>query len=163
MDLTGKVAIVTGAGRGIGRAISIGLANNGCKVILAARTESQLKEVEKEISSNGGQAAGVPIDLSQKGSCRLLVESALDHYGSLDVLINNAAVFFATGYLEITEEEWDRVMDINLKAPFLLSQAALKVMKKNRSGYIINISSTAALQVPVSLTTYGTSQKGLID
>ena len=162
MDLTDRIAIVTGAGRGIGRAIAKALAKNGCKVVLVSRTESQLLDTQEEIKLEGGEAFSIPIDLSQKGSSVQLIESVVKQYGSLDILVNNAGILYATDYLSVTEEEWDRVMNINLKVPFLLSQSALRVMKEKHSGYIINISSTAALKVPGTLATYGTSKKGLI-
>ena len=161
MDLKDKVVIVTGAGRGIGRSIAVNLAQNGCRVVLVARTEKQLLAVEEEIKGEGGQAMSIAADISQKKAIDQVINSTLNQFGTLDVLINNAAVLYATPFLDVTEEEWDQVMNTNLKAPFLLSQAALNVMKERAQGYIINISSTAALQVPAALTTYGTSKVGL--
>jgi NAD(P)-dependent dehydrogenase (short-subunit alcohol dehydrogenase family) len=162
MELRDRVAIVTGAGRGIGRAVARALAARGCRLVLAARSEEQLASVEKEILSAGGRAVRVVVDLSRPEGARRVIESAMSAFGAIDILINNAAILHDTKFLDVTEEEWDSVMSVNLKAPFLLSQAALRVMKERRSGYIINISSTAALQVPVHLTTYGTSKKALI-
>ncbi len=162
MELKGKVAIVTGAGRGIGRAIAESLASNGCNVVLAARTESQLKESERRIVSSGGKAVGIAVDISMKSGIEKLIDTAKREFGTVDILINNAAVLYNTGFLDVTEAEWDQVMNINLKAVFMLSQAALRIMKEKRAGYIINISSTAALQVPAGLTTYGTSKKAIV-
>lgn len=162
MELRGTTAIVTGAGRGIGRAIALALAARGCRVVVVARSEAQLAEVEQEIVSRGGAALRVAADLSRSEGARRVIEATTRAFGTVDILVNNAGVLTGTPFLDVTEEEWDTVMNVNLKAPFLLSQAALRVMKEKRSGYIINISSTAALQVPVHLTTYGTSKKALI-
>lgn len=162
MDLEEKVVIVTGAGRGIGRSIALNLAAQECNVVLVARTATQVLEAAEEIKRAGGQAIAVPVDISKKENIDHIIHSTLERFGTIDVLINNAAVLYDTPFLEVTEEEWDKVMAINLKAPFLLSQAVLKIMREKRQGYIINISSTAALQVPVALTTYGTSKVGLI-
>ena len=162
MDLRGKLAIITGAGRGIGRALAVGLAEKGCKVVLAARTASQLEEVAQQIVAAGGESLAVPVDIGVAACVRELMRATLDRFGTVDILINHAAVLPATPFLDITEKEWDTTMAINLRAPFLLSQAALRVMKEKRSGYIINISSTAALEVPAAIATYGISKKGLI-
>lgn len=162
MILTERAAIVTGAGRGIGKAIAMALAGKGCRVLISSRSEKELETVEDEIRSRGGLALPLSLDLSKPGAARRVTDAALRAFGTIDILVNNAAVLHNTPFLDVTEEEWDRVMAINLKAPFLLSQEALRVMRERRSGHIINISSTAALQVPVHLTTYGTSKKALM-
>ena len=162
MELKGKVAIVTGAGRGIGRAVARGLAVHGCRLVLAARSEQQLRSLEKEVRGEGGEATSVAVDLSEKKEIDQLVRRAVESFGTIDILVNNAAVLESAPFLDVTEEEWDRAMSVNVKAPFLLCQAALRLMAPKRSGYIINISSTAALQVPAALAAYGTSKKALI-
>lgn len=162
MELKDKVALVTGAGRGIGREIALSLAAEGCKVLLVSRTELQLKEAVREISDAGGRAAYLAADLGEMESVGKVIKAAMDEYRGIDILINNAAVLYSTEYEEVTEEEWDKVMDINLKAPFFLNQKALAEMKKRGEGYIINISSTAALTVPPGIATYGISKKAVI-
>jgi NAD(P)-dependent dehydrogenase (short-subunit alcohol dehydrogenase family) len=162
MDLNGAVAIVTGAGRGIGRELAVSLGKRGCKVVLASRTAAQVEEAAREIAAAGGEALAVPVDLGETAGVRGLMRATLDRFGTVDILVNNAAVLPAVPFLDITEEEWDATLAINLKGPFLLSQAALRVMAAKRSGYIVNISSTAALTVPGDIATYGISKKGLI-
>jgi 3-oxoacyl-[acyl-carrier protein] reductase len=161
MDLQGKTAIVTGAGRGIGRKIAMMIADEGCNVILVSRTEKELREVERTIRDKGGEAFHISADISNRKDIETIIEQALKKYNSLEILINNAGVHFASPFLETTEEEWDANMAINLKAVFLLSQAALKVMKEKKQGYILNISSTAALEVPSRASAYGISKLGV--
>jgi 3-oxoacyl-[acyl-carrier protein] reductase len=161
MEIHGKTAIVTGSGRGIGRETAIMIANEGCKVVLVSRTEGELLEVEKTIKDRGGEAFHITADVSKNKDVERIIEQTLKMYDSLDILINNAGVHFVSPFLEATEEEWDVNMSVNLKAVFLLSQAAMKVMKENKRGYIINISSTAALEVPARASAYGISKLGV--
>jgi 3-oxoacyl-[acyl-carrier protein] reductase len=161
MDLRGKTAVITGAGRGIGRETALTLAREGCRVVLVSRTEAELREVERRIKLGGGEALVVVADISKKKDIEQLIETTLKHYNALDILINNAGVHIASPFLEATEEEWDTNININLKGMFFLSQAALRVMKERRQGYIINISSTAALEVPARATAYGISKLGV--
>ena len=162
MELQDRVAIITGAGRGIGKQTALVLAGKGCPVVLVSRTASQLEETADEIRALGGKAAAVAVDLGEPDSASQVVAAALQAFGGIDILINNAAVLFATDILEVSEEEWDMVMNINQKAPFFLSQKVLPEMGKRGGGYIINISSTAALTVPPGIATYGISKKAII-
>jgi 3-oxoacyl-[acyl-carrier protein] reductase len=147
----------------MGRATAILFAKEGARVAVSDYAPAGGKETVKTIQEGGGHAIFIEADVSKAADVEKMVKTTVDTYGRLDILYNNAGVPQPMALLaDITEEEWDRVMSVNLKAPFLLSQAALRVMKEKRSGYIINISSTAALQVPVHLTTYGTSKKALI-
>ncbi len=162
MELKGRVAVVTGASRGIGRKIAETLAAKGCSVVLAARSAPELGAAEAAIRAAGGTARSIVVDLTEPGAPRSVIDQAVAAFGTIDILVNNAAVLHTTPYLEVTEQEWDAVMSLNVKVPFLLSQAALRIMQARRSGYIVNVSSTAALEVPRHLTTYGTSKKALI-
>lgn len=162
MNIKDKVAIVTGAGRGIGKHTALELAAQGCSVLLVSRTVSQLEQTVDEIKSFDGNAVSLSIDLAKQASVQAVIDAAMSHFGGIDILINNAAVLIPSDIEDVTEEEWDKVMDINLKAPFFLSQKALPVMRQRGGGYIINISSTAALTVPPHNVTYGISKKAII-
>ena len=162
MELGGKTAIVTGAGRGIGRDISLRLAEEGCNLALVSRTGKQLEKVKEEIECINSKAIIFPGDISEKDSISKIIEETMEHFNSIDILINNAAVLFPSDFMEITEEEWDKTMNINLKSAFLLSQKILKIMVKRKFGYIINISSTAALEVPPGIAAYGISKLAMV-
>jgi len=162
MDIEGKTALVTGAGRGIGKNIALSLAEEGCKISLVSRTEKQLAQVKKEIEDKGGSAIYHAADISLKENIRIVTADTIEKFSGIDILINNAAVLFASDFLELSEEEWDKTMDINLKSSFLISQEVMRHMKKRGSGYIINISSTAALEVPPGIAAYGISKKAMI-
>lgn len=161
MNLENKVALVTGAGRGIGRTIAEKLAAEGCSVVLVSRTQKELQIVAESIQARGGSAIALSADLGSISEIRRVMETVRREYGTLHVLVNNAAVLRATPFMEIQEEEWDSTLAINLKAPFFLSQEAIGMMERHREGYIINISSTAALEVPAALASYGTSKMAL--
>ncbi len=161
MELKGKTAIVTGSGRGIGRDTAIALAKEGCNVVLVSRTEKELEKVEKTIKEKGGEAIYIVADISKKEDIDRIINRTMKKYKSLEILINNAGVHFASPFLEVTEEEWDQNMDINLKAMFFLSQAALRIMIERGQGYIINFSSTAGIFVPPRATAYGISKLGV--
>lgn len=161
MELSGKVAVVTGAGRGIGRDIAERLAAEGCKVVLVSRTQSQLEEVADTIRASGGEAFPVAADIGEVSETRRIMDSVRIEFGTVNVLINNAAILRPTAFLEIDEDEWDATLAVNLKAPYFLSREAMQMMSSHRDGYIINISSTAALQVPAGLASYGTSKMAL--
>ena len=162
MKLKGKTAIITGAGRGLGKDISLRLAEQGCNLALVARTEKQLKKVKEEIERIKSEAIIFPVDISEKGSTSRIIEETMERFNSIDILINNAAVLYPTDFMDITEDQWDKTMNINLKATFLLSQKTLKIMVNQESGYIINISSTAALGVPPGIAAYGISKLAMV-
>lgn len=161
MDLRGKTAIITGGGRGIGRAVALDLAREGCNVVLSSRNQQELDEVVKEAEDIGGKAMGLQMDLTIEQNLQMLVDKSINCFGTIDILINNAGIIIPRPFNEISADEWDKTMNVNLKSVFLLSQKALRVMMEKRSGYIINISSTVALGVPSNLASYGASKCGV--
>ena len=145
-DLTGKTAVVTGAGRGIGKAIALAYSEAGAKVVVAAKNVTLLDEVAKEIHGKGGDAFSVKCDLSQDKDIMDLITKTVDRYGKLDILVNNAAISpYVRKSEEVEKEEWEKVIRINLTAPFLLCREAGKIMIKNNWGRIINIASVGGL------------------
>jgi dehydrogenase/reductase SDR family member 4 len=143
-DLTGKVAIVTGGGKGIGRAIVLGLADCGAKVVVAARTTAEIEAVAQEARSRGAEALAEATDIAQSDRIDALVEATVKAFGRIDILVNNAARSFFRPLLDLREEGFDKVFDTNVKGTFLLSRAAAQVMVKHGGGRIVNVTSTAA-------------------
>jgi NAD(P)-dependent dehydrogenase (short-subunit alcohol dehydrogenase family) len=145
MLLKGKVAIVTGGGRGIGRAIARRFAAEGAAVLIAARTESELRAVAGDIAAAGGQAAHVTADVARETECAHIVEAARERFGRVDILVNNAGDYGPVKPVEeISGEEWDRVIAVHLRAAFLLTRAVLPEMYARAGGVILNISSLSA-------------------
>lgn len=165
MKLEGKVAIVTGASRGIGRAIAKTLANEGARVLVNyVRGAGEAKQVVEEIRAAGGNAISVAADVSKKNDANRLVDEAVRAFGRLDVLVNNAGILVGGTILDTTEQDWDRVMAVNLKGPFNCMQAAAKVMVRQKSGKIINVSSISGLGgAPGGELAYSCSKAGLIN
>ena len=145
-DLTGKVAIVTGASRGIGRAIAAALAAAGCAVALSSRRQSALDEAAAEICAAGGAAVGIAAHNGDKAALQHLVEQTVARYGRLDILVNNAATnpHFGT-ILEADDSYWRKTIDVNLMGVFWLCQAAVPIMREAGGGKIINVASIVGL------------------
>ncbi|MBI2625364.1 MAG: SDR family oxidoreductase [Candidatus Nealsonbacteria bacterium] len=143
-DLKGKVALVTGAGRGMGKSHSILLAQSGAKVAVTDINEKECRQVADEIKKKGGEAVSFKMDVSQKSEIENVIKETIKRFSSLDILVNNAGIFSPKSALDITEEEWDRTININLRGEFLCAQIAAKEMAKNKWGRIINISSIAS-------------------
>lgn len=143
MGFQGKTAIVTGAAKGIGRGCAQLLAQKGANVVVADMDFERAGEVEQQLLREGLRAKAVRADVSQVADIDAMVEFAARNYGTVDILVNNAGVFHPTPIEEITEEEWDRLMAIDLKSVFFATQKALPYMKKQRSGKIVNLSSLA--------------------
>ena len=144
-DLNDKVMLVTGAGKGIGRGIAIAAAQMGADVLLNSRTRSDLEEVAEEIRAAGGKAEPVVFDASKMDEIARGSQEAIDVWGRVDVLVNNAGTNRPKPALEVTEDDWDTVYDLNLKGLFFLTQRLVKPMIERESGKIINITSTMAL------------------
>ncbi|HUI86158.1 MAG TPA: SDR family oxidoreductase [Nitrososphaerales archaeon] len=142
--LAGRVALVTGASKGIGRSIARAYAEEGAKVVLFARSKNELKKLADEIQSAGGRALAVPGNVGREGDAKKAVEVALKQFGRIDILVNDAGILGSTNDLDaISEADWDEVMSTNVKGYFLFARAVLPTMRKQKSGNIINISSGA--------------------
>jgi len=165
MRLKDKVAIITGAGQGIGAAYARKFAEEGAKVVLADLNQNRSKEVVKEIIEKGYEACAVETDVSDEASAQNLVQTVLDRYGRIDVLVNNAAVF-STIQLKPMEEislaEWDGLMGVNLRGLFLCCKAVVPQMKRQKQGKIINISSATVFMGKPYYIHYVTSKAGVI-
>jgi len=164
-DLKGKVAIVTGARRGMGRSHALTLAKAGANVVVADISLEDCQKVVEEIKKSGGQALAVKCDVTKKTEIDEMVKKAIEQWGRVDILVNNAGICQFKPFLEITEEEWDRTIDINLKGYFLCAQAAAKEMVRQKSGAIVNIASIAMGQVGVgfpALSHYCASKGGIV-
>jgi len=164
-NLKNKVAIVTGARRGLGRTHALTLAQAGAKVVVSDISLEDCEKVVKEIKKQKGEALAVKSDVSKKQEVEELVRKAVDKWGKIDILINNAGICQFKPFLELTEEEWDRTININLKGYFLCSQAAVKEMAKQKSGVIVNIASVAMGQQGIGLPNivhYCASKGGIV-
>ena len=145
MLLAGKVAVVTGGGRGIGRAIALKFAGKGAAVVLAARTESEIEAVAKEIRDAGGRALAVPADVAEEKHCERLIGASVAQFGRVDILVNNAGEYGPVKPVEeITPPEWDRVIAVHLRGAYLLTRLVLPGMYARGSGVVLNISSLSA-------------------
>jgi NAD(P)-dependent dehydrogenase (short-subunit alcohol dehydrogenase family) len=173
MKLKGKVAVVTGASRGIGKAIAMGFAREGAGVVLAARSEMKkeggvegtIHDTAKEIEGFGGKALAVRCDVTEEKNVAAMVEAAVERFGRIDVLVNNAGVAFFYPIAETPLKRWEIVLRVNLTGPFICVKAVLPLMIANRSGSIINISSLAATErdngtVPTGVA-YAAAKAGL--
>ncbi|MCS6818133.1 MAG: glucose 1-dehydrogenase [Blastocatellia bacterium] len=163
MNLKGKGAIVTGAARRVGRAIALALAERGADVVVHYhRSEEDARETVREIEVRGVRALAVRADLGEVREIERLIEEAVRFLGHLDVLVNNASVFFRTPFGSITEEQWDLNLDVNLKAPFFCAQYAARVMQQQGGGKIINIADWAGFRPYAGYIPYCVSKAGLI-
>jgi 2-deoxy-D-gluconate 3-dehydrogenase len=160
-DLSGKVAIVTGGGRGIGKAIALGLAECGAKLVLASRTQEELEKMASEIKGNGGEATPVVTDLMESEQINALVEASMKTYGRIDILINNAARSFLRPLMDLREDGWDKIFDVNCKAAFLLSRAVAKIMGEQGGGRIVNITTVGAVRGGAGMGVYHASKAAL--
>jgi 3-oxoacyl-[acyl-carrier protein] reductase len=161
-SLEGRTALVTGASQGIGRACALALAKAGARVALAARNEAKLAEVAAEISASGGTAQAFAIDIASEDSIKAGAKAAIAHFGSIEILVNNAGVTKDTLLLRMKRADWDSVITTNLTGTFLLTQALVSPMLKARWGRIINISSVVGETGQAGQANYAASKAGLI-
>jgi glucose 1-dehydrogenase len=162
MKLKDKVSIITGATKGIGLACAEEFAKEGSKVVLSGRTESLGEEAAERIRAGGGDAEFVRCDISQNAQIQNLVKITLEKYGRIDVVVNNAGVNHSANFFDISEEDWDWVMSVDLKGTFLLSQAAAKVMvDQGIQGVIINMSSVMAVMALADQVPYCAAKGGV--
>jgi len=162
LDLNGKVAIVTGATKGLGYGMALKLANHGANIVVASRTVEDCRKVADEIESIGNEVLSCPTDVSKKIQVDKLVESTVEKFGKIDILVNNAGVGITKLAKDLTEEEWDNVVDIDLKGVFLVAQSVSKVMIKQNSGNIINIASLGGIISSSRLIPYMAAKAGVI-
>lgn len=163
LSLAGKVALVTGAGRGIGRAIAITLARNGAAVAVNDADILKAKEIATEISALGGTSMPAAGNVADSRDIRIMVKSVIRKFGRIDILVNNAGILRRTFIDKLDEREWDLVMDVNLKGAFLCSKAVLPGMQARKSGKIINIASDAGKSTStLGGVHYTTSKAGLL-
>ncbi len=163
MLLEGKVAIVTGASRGIGKAIAQQFIAQGAKVAFTYRSSAEAAAaLEQELSSGGGTARGFQSDAASMTDAERLVGEVVEAFGTVDIVINNAGITDDTLLMRMTEEQWDRVISVNLKSCFNLTKAVLRTMLKARSGSIVNISSVVGVQGNAGQANYAASKAGIL-
>ncbi len=162
-NLEGKVAIVTGSSKGIGKAMAKGLAEKGAQVVISSRSQEACDEVVKEFTELGFKAKGIACHIGKEEQRINLVESTVKAFGQIDILVNNAAINPVFGPIEDSDEAiFDKIMDVNVKAPWALSNLVLPYMQKNKNGSIINIASVEALTPGFGLGLYSTSKAALL-
>ncbi|HWA95319.1 MAG TPA: 3-oxoacyl-[acyl-carrier-protein] reductase [Terracidiphilus sp.] len=161
-DLQGKIALVTGASQGIGRACALELAAKGATVALAARNEAKLAEVAQEIATAGGQAVPVALDIASEESIKTAAKTLIDQFGKVEILVNNAGITRDGLMMAMKRADWDDVIGTNLTGAFLLTQALLRPMLKNRWGRIVNITSVVGRTGQGGQVNYAASKAGMI-
>jgi 3-oxoacyl-[acyl-carrier protein] reductase len=162
LNLQGRIALVTGASQGIGRACAIQLAAAGATVAVAARNEAKLAEVVQEIEAAGGQGAVFALDIASEDSIKTAARAVVERFGKVEILVNNAGITRDGLMLRMKRADWDGVLSTNLTGAFLLTQAVLSPMLKNRWGRIINISSVVGRTGQAGQVNYAASKAGLI-
>ncbi|WP_139920276.1 3-ketoacyl-ACP reductase [Hymenobacter sp. DG01] len=161
-SLAGKNALVTGAGKGIGRAVAVALAQEGANVALLARTESQLREVAQEIEALGVKAVVVTADVADRAAAEAAVNQAIQELGSIDILINNAGIGTFAKLVDMDPEEWENIIRVNLLGTYYITRAVLPQMIQRESGDIINIASTAGQRGAATTSAYSASKFALL-
>ena len=163
LGLDGKAVVVTGSGRGIGKAVAKKFAEFGANVVISDISEDNIKSVVSEINSAGkGKAVGIATDVTRADDVSALIKKCVDEFGSLDVIINNAGITKDALCMRMSEEQWDAVINVNLKGVFLCGKEAYKVMMKQKSGCIINMASIVGLIGNIGQTNYSATKGGVI-
>jgi len=162
MELKGKVALVTGGAQGIGKAVALMLAHHGADVIVADVNLEKAQETAKEVEATGRGAMAVKVDITRLNDVEQMVESAIARFGKVDILINNAGIARDKLILRMTEEDWDAVLDVNLKGTFHCTKTVIKHMSKQRSGKIVNIASVVGEMGNAGQANYSASKAGVI-
>lgn len=160
-DLKGKAAVVTGGGKGIGKSIALALADCGAKVAVVARTVEELEAVAETIKSNGGDAVAVQADLMFADQIEAAVKTVQEAFGTIDILVNNAAKSYLRPLMDLRIDGWDKIFNLNCRAPFLLSRAAAELMKENGGGKIVNITTVGAVRGGSGMGAYHASKAAL--
>lgn len=160
--LAGKVAVITGAGRGIGRAVALAYAREGARLALCSRTKTELSSTAAELGRLGAEVLALPADVSQPDQVVIFVDNAVAKFGRLDVLVNNAGVAHPeASFLELSLREWDRVLAINLRGAYLVARAVIPHMVRQKGGSVINVSSWLGRDALTGWGAYGVSKWGL--
>ncbi len=157
-QLDGKVAIVTGGGTGIGKGIAKAFVDEGCSVVIAARNQDRLQAAADELGANGGTVVAIATDVTDEGQVADLFAKTMDQFGKLDILVNNSGAFDGGPVEDLTMDQWQRVIQVNVTGPFLGSREAFRIMKKQGGGRIINVGSIAAQKPRHSSSPYTTSK-----
>jgi len=160
-NIKGKVVAITGASSGMGKSIAITLAKNGAKVVLGARRTERLQQLAEEIKDKGGEATFITIDVKSKTDLVQLVNTALQKYGKLDVMVNNAGISQLGRIDELDVEGWEEMIDINIKGVLYGMAAAIAVFKRQQAGHIINIISTAGLKITPMMGVYAGTKNAI--
>ena len=161
-DLTGKVAVVTGSGKGIGKALALGMAQAGADVVVTARTESDIESTAADIRAAGRRALAIPADVRVAEQVTNLFGQAVDEFGGLDIVVNNAGGSFLTKTMEMSENAWNAIIRQNLTSTFLCSQEAGRIMREQKRGSIINMASTDGFVANPKSAAYGAAKAAIV-
>lgn len=162
LDLTGKVALITGGSRGIGAQIARDYAKNGADVVIVSRNKEKCEEIAHEITQMDRKALAISADVTKMSDIQSMINATIDVFGKLDILVNNAGVNSTNPVLEATEEEWDFIYNVNLKALYFCSQQAAKVMIPQKNGKILNLSSIGGSRAYRNIAAYGASKAAVM-